>query len=345
MAAGAVLETREGWDVPVSYGDSAAEYAAVRRGAGLIDRSDQGALVITGRDHAAFLHAMLTNDVKSLAPGQGQRAALLDIHGKVQVVLVLLADAEEIVALTPPGLALSTLESLDKYLFSEKVYLKETTAEFASLVLAGPEAPALARKLAGAVPREPLWSHEPAAIGGAPVRLVRGGGDTGGPEIWLLGRAGDGPILWGATLEAGARPVGRAAEAALRIEAGAARYGHDVDATVLLPEIPSADLVSPTKGCYIGQEVVVRIRDRGHVNRHLRGILVEGTEVPPLGTTIWAGEVEIGKITSAAWSYGLGRPVALGFVRRQHAEPGTAVTLGAGANRWAATVSDLPFVR
>jgi aminomethyltransferase len=344
LASGATFATRDGWELPDSYGDPAAEYAAVRQGVGMNDRGDHGAFVVTGRARAVFLHAMLTNDVKSLASGQGGRAALLDIHGKVQVIVLLLADAEEIVVLTPPGMATSTLEALDKYLFSEKAYFKDTSAELAPIVLAGPEAPALVLRLAGSLPGEARWSHASASIAGLTVKLIRGGVDSGGPEIWLVGRAADGPALWRTALEAGARPVGRAAEAALRIEAGAVRYGLDVDNTVLLPEIPAADLVSYTKGCYIGQEVVVRIRDRGHVNRLLRGLLVEeNVDVPPVGTGVTVGDVEIGKVTSAAWSYKRARPVALAFVRRQHAEPGTAVTLCAGARRWAAAVSDLPF--
>src|SRR5262245_28260086 len=87
LASGATLAPRAGWELPESYGDPAAEYTAVRQGVGLIDRGDLGAFVVTGRDRAAFLHAMLTNDVKSLIPGHGERAALLDIHGKVQVIL------------------------------------------------------------------------------------------------------------------------------------------------------------------------------------------------------------------------------------------------------------------
>ncbi len=345
LAAGAALATRDGWELPESYGDPAAEYAAVRQRVGLIDRGDLGALVASGRDRATFLHAMLTNDVKSLAPGQGRQAALLDIHGKVQVILLLLADAEEILVLAPPGMAAPTLEALDKYLFSEKAYFKDASAELATLVLAGPEAPALVRRLASVLPGEALWSHVAASIEAAAVRLLRGGVETGGPEIWLLARVEDGPTLWRAALAAGAQPVGGAAQTALRIEAGAVRYGLDVDGTVLLPEIPSADLVSHTKGCYIGQEIVVRIRDRGRVNRHLRGLLVEDAEVPPVGTAVTVADVEIGKVTSAAWSYGRSRPVALAFIRRQQAEPGTAVTLRAGPRQWAATVSDLPFSR
>ena len=107
------MAERDGWEYPIAYGDPAAEYAAVRRGAGIMDRGDLGALAVTGRDRANFLHALLSNDVKSLAAGQGCRAALLDIHGKIQVLLTILTGEEELLVLTPPGMAGPTLEALD----------------------------------------------------------------------------------------------------------------------------------------------------------------------------------------------------------------------------------------
>src|SRR5262245_4393470 len=101
-----------------SSGDPAAEYAAARHAVGLIDRSDEGVVEVTGRDRASFLHAMLSNDVKSLAPGQGRAAALLDAHGKVQVILFVWALEDRIHLVTPPAMAQTTQEGLDKYLFS-----------------------------------------------------------------------------------------------------------------------------------------------------------------------------------------------------------------------------------
>lgn len=345
IAAGAVVEARDGWDAPVSYGAPAAEYEAVRTGVGLFDRGDLGALAVTGRDRAAFLHALLSNDVTSLPAGRGCRATLLDVHGKVQVLLIALVGEDEILALTPPDMASATLEALDRYLFSEKAYFKDATADMATLVLAGPDAPALVRWLAGAGPGDEPWSHARAAIAGVEVRLVRGGIETGEAEIWVIAGPGDAPRLWRALTGAGARPVGLAAREALRIEAGTAVWGRDVDGGVLLPEIPFGDLVSYAKGCYVGQEVVVRIRDRGHVNRHLRGLLLDGTEVPPEGAAVLAEEAEVGRVTSAAWSYGMGRPVALAFVRRQCADAGTMVAVKLGERRLTATVSALPIAR
>ncbi|MBI1846155.1 MAG: aminomethyl transferase family protein [Candidatus Rokubacteria bacterium] len=344
-AAGARFGSPCGVELPLDYGDAAAEYEAVRRGVGLLDHGDCGVLEVTGRDRATFLHAMLSQDVKSLAPGQGAAAAFLDIHGKVQVTLRLLVQDDRILVITPPGLATKTSEALDHYLFSEKAVFRDATGESCMLTLAGPEAAAVAQRLTGTVVAEPEWSHVPARLGDVEVRLVRGDGETGEPEVWLIGAAADGPAVWRAALAAGARPVGLHAKDALRIEAGTPYDGHDVDETVLLPEIPQERLVSHTKGCYIGQEVVVRIRDRGHVNRHLRGLLVEGGRVPVAGAAVLAGDDEVGRVTSAAWSYGRRQPVALAFVKRQHAEPGTPLAVRLDGSVARATVSALPFTR
>jgi folate-binding protein YgfZ len=330
-------------DVPVAFPGPAIEHAAVRGGAGLIDRSDHGLLEVTGRDRAQFLHAMLSNDIAALTPGQGCSATLLDVHGKVQVLLSVLAFEERILVITPPDFAAKTTEALDTYLFSEKAYFRDATGEHAMVLLAGPQAPAVAQKVAGALPGERPWSHVPGTVRGVDVRMVRGRGETGEPEIWMLSATADGATVWDACLDAGAKPVGRAAFESLRIEAGTATFPDDMGPTVLLPEVPFEDLVSQTKGCYIGQEVVVRIRDRGHVNRLLRGLVLAGDVVPPAGASVVAGEAEVGKVTSAAWSFGLTRPIALALVRRQHAGAGTSVAVRIDGTTMPATVSDLPF--
>jgi len=344
-AAGAVFVSPCDIELPDSYGDAGAEYEAVRRGVGLIDHGDLGVLEVTGRDRASFLHAMLSNDVKSLTPGQGCQAAFLDVHGKVQVLLTVWALEDRILMLTPPGMAAKTNEMLDRYLFSEKAVFRDATGERSLLLLAGPEAPALAERLTGTRPADGEWSNVSARLDDVDVRLVRGGEETGEAEIWVVSAAGDGPRVWRALIAAGARPVGLRAHESLRIEMGIPYLGHDVDETVLLPEIPIERWVSYTKGCYIGQEVVVRVRDRGHVNRHLRGLVIDGDTLPAAGTPVVADGAEIGKVTSAAWSFGLKRPLALAYVRRQHAEPGTAVTVQTSGLTLPARVSALPFTR
>ena len=332
-------------ETPLDYGDATAEYDAVRRRVGLLDRGDRGLIEATGRDRAAFLHALLSNEIKALTPGQGCAATLLDIHGKVQVTLLVWVLDDRIVLVTPPGMAATTYEQLDKYLFAEKVALDDVSGSRTLLMVAGPDAPALVTRLTGSALSDTPWSHAAAVLDGSEVRLVRGTGETGEPEAWIMSDAAAGARVWEALIAAGARPVGQTALETLRIEAGTPRFGRDVDPSVLLPEIPFDALVSQTKGCYPGQEVVVRIRDRGHVNRHLRGLLLDGVDVPEAGAEVWTDAGSIGRITSATRSPALGRAVALAFVRRSHAEPGTRVEVRRDGRALGATVSALPFAR
>jgi folate-binding protein YgfZ len=322
-----------------------AEHAAVRRRSGLIDRRDHGVIEVTGRDRATFLHALLSNDVKSLAPGQGCAATLLDVHGKVQVVLLVWVLDDRILLVTPPGTSGSTLEALDKYLFSERAVLRDAGEDWALLLLAGPEAPGLIERLAGTGPDARPWSNGVATLDGVGVRLVRGGGETGEAEIWVAAPAPEAERVWKSLATAGAVVVGAEALDILRIEAGTPRFPVDIGPSVLLPEVPFENLMSHTKGCYPGQEVVVRIRDRGHVNRHLRGVVLEGDRVPPPGSELVAGDAAIGAVTSAAHSLNLDRPIALAMIRRQHAEPGTRIGIRLAERVVPATVSALPFDR
>lgn len=331
---------------PLDAAGAATEYAAVRSGAGVVDRSDAGVVEVTGRDRATFLHAMLSNDVKSLQPGQGCTAALLDVHGKVQTFLTVWALDDRMLMLTPPGLAAKTVESLDTFLFSEKAYLRDASGEFGLLLVAGPETTAMIERIAHvALPEQP-WNHAAAQLVDGDVRIVRGSGESGETEAWIACSSGEVENVRKAVRAAGALPVGEAAWESLRIETGTPLFGADVDPGVLLPEVPFEDRVSYSKGCYLGQEVVVRIRDRGHVNRTLRGLVLDGQSPPARDDRVLAGADEVGRVTSATWSYGLGRPIALAFVRRQHAEPGTVLAVAvAGGERLPATVSALPFTR
>jgi aminomethyltransferase len=330
---------------PASYRDIGSEHAAVRGAVGIVDRGHHGLLEVTGRDRAKFLHAILSNDITALAPGQGCAATLLDVHGKVQVLLVVLALDDRLLVITPVDLAAKTNEALDTYLFSEKAYFRDATGEEAMHMLAGPEAPALARRLTGALPDDRPWTHTTGTIGRTAVRVVRGSGETGESEIWLMSAAADGAAVWDAARAAGVPAVGASAFESLRIEAGTPGFPEDIGPSVLLPEVPFAHLVSYGKGCYIGQEVIVRIRDRGHVNRFLRGLVLEGETVPDAGAAVLASDTEVGKVTSATWSPSLERPIALALVRRQHADAGMAVNVRVGDGIARATVADLPFVR
>src|SRR5204863_7195275 len=159
MVAGARCVTVCDWDLPDDYGDAAAEYTGARRGVALADRGEDGVVEVTGRDRAAFLHALLSNEIKALAPGQGSAATLLDVHGKVQVVLFVWVLDDRILLVVPPGTARKVLAALDHYLFSEKVSLRDASDETALLLLVGPAPPALVERLPAVAPAAPAGAN------------------------------------------------------------------------------------------------------------------------------------------------------------------------------------------
>ncbi|MGH7398974.1 MAG: YgfZ/GcvT domain-containing protein [Candidatus Rokuibacteriota bacterium] len=323
--------------------DLAAEYRASREGVALFDRSVLGKVSVTGRDRLPFLQGMLTNDVKGLQPGQGVPAAFLDVHGKVMALLVVYAAADRALIELPASLTEKTLQTLDRYLISEKASFEAVDDAFAILSLQGPAARGLLEGLAAGTLDLPSYSHVETTIAGAPVRLVnRAEGPAAGFHCWVP--AEHAVAVRSAFEAAGAVPAGAETLDVLRVEAGQPWYLRDVDDSVILPETRLDPLVSYTKGCYIGQEVVARVKYRGHVNRALSGLVIEGERVPDQGAPVTAEGKEIGRVTSAVRSIALGRPIALGYVRREHFEPGTAVTVGDGAGEQPARVTALPFV-
>jgi len=334
---GARLRDSAGWWEPADYGDVAAEHRAVMTGGGLIDRCAVGKATVTGRDRTAFLQGMLSNDVKGLKPGQGCPAAFLDAHGKVVSLLALYVLEESILLELPAGSTEKFLQAIDKFLISEKAYFEAADEAFAVIAVQGPKAADVLGLVTGASPDLASYAHTEVSVGGAPVRVInRTEAVTPGFHCWT---SPDHAVrLWTALRDAGAVPVGAEAAEILRVEAGIARYGQDVDETVILPETRLDTLVSYTKGCYIGQETVARVKYRGHINRGLSGF------VPSAGTPVLAGDKEIGRVTSAVRSLALGKPIALGYVRREHFEPGSAVSLKVSDRLVNARVSALPFV-
>jgi folate-binding protein YgfZ len=330
--------------LPAHYGDVLAEHEAATRGVGVIDRSHVGKVAVTGRDRQAFLQGMLSNEVKSLAPGQGTAAAFLDAHGKVMALLHVYVCEDRVLLELPPGLTTKTLELIDHYLISEKAYFEDADLSFVVIAVEGPGAPALLASLAGRSFELAPYQHVEMAVAGAPVRVVRRS-ETGGAGFQCWTMPFHGAALWRALVDAHARPVGAEALDILRVEAGIAWYGRDVDETMILPETRLEHLVSYNKGCYIGQEVVARVKYRGHVNRALTGLVLEGDRVPAAGSHVVAGDAEVGRVTSAVRSVALATPIALGYVRREHLAPGSPVSVLDGDTRLAARVCALPFVK
>ena len=338
------LRDISGWLQPADYGDVAAEHGAVMTGAGVTDRSMLGKATVTGRDRAAFLQGMLSNDVKALGPGQGCPAAFLDAVGKVVSLLAVYALEDRMLLELPAGSTEKFLQAIDKFLISEKAEFEASDEAYAILAVQGPKAGEVLARVAGAaLPRDP-YAHTLVSIAGAPVRVIsRTEAVTPGFHCWTA--PAQAAALWRALRDAGGVPVGADAAEILRVEAGLPAYGADVDDTVILPETRLDALVSYTKGCYIGQETVARVKYRGHINRGLSGLVLTGDEVPSRGDAVLAEDKEVGRITSAVRSIALGRAIALGYVRREHFEPGTPVSVKTGDTLVSAHVAALPFVR
>src|SRR5687767_12465526 len=207
----------DGWQVPLHYGDPSAEYRAMREAAGVIDRSMLGKVIVTGRERQAFLHGMLTNDVKGLTPGKGTGAAFL------------YALEDRLLIELPPSLTEKTLERLDHFLISEKVSFEAADASFAVIAVQGPAAGDLLSTLAGHRLQLAPYEHVEVAIAGEPVRVIhRREGSVAGFHCWTA--AAHGAALWAAIAEV-AVPVGMEALDTLRVEAGVPWYGRDVDET------------------------------------------------------------------------------------------------------------------
>lgn len=325
-----------------------AAYDAVRTGVGALDCSELGRLAICGPDRYTWLQGMVSNDTRLLTGPQPYLPAfVLDPTGHIlsDVALVdvgtgsaiSVAVGSPVVLLELPAVNLQKISAvLDRLLVMEDVTITDATASSACLSLQGPGADAALERL------RPL----PALAGATSVRTDRTG--SGGWSLYLP--LGELAVALGAARQIG--PVVDAQTAdLLRIEAGIPIYGRDMDETTLAMEAGQASThISLTKGCYVGQEIVARIEARGHTNRKLTGLLsVAGGPLAPGVRLMASGEGadasrEVGRITSAAPESPAtgGRPIALGYVRREHLEPGSRLLTTDGVQ---VEVTPLPFYR
>jgi folate-binding protein YgfZ len=313
---------------------SQAAYEAARRGAGLIDRSDRGRVVVSGQDRAAYLQGLLTNDIAALKPGQGCYAAYLTPQGRM-IADLLVYELGDVILLTMTGDVTATvLARLDQFIFSEDVQLGDVTGTFAQHAIVGPGAAAVVAQALDGVSADQLstlgeHANMRALAGGHPVIVARVT-DTGEPGFDVFVEQGQAVSLTTKLQEAGAAPIDAATADTLRIESGVPRFRRDMDEeTIPLEAGIEGRAISLTKGCYVGQEVIIRVLHRGHgrVARKLVGLVVEGGPPAPVGATVRAGGREIGRVTSATISPALGRSIALAYVHRDFVQPGTPVVV------------------
>jgi folate-binding protein YgfZ len=353
--AGATFGEVAGRPVARHYGDGAAEYRAVREAAGIAVRSDRAHVRLWGKDPVRMMHGLVTNDLLKAQPDRAVYAAMLTPKGRMiadlRVFRRTTADGTEVL-LDLAGEALTgTREHLKKFVPPMFARWADATGEIVALGAYGPSArDVLTGALAAEVP--PLEEDETmeTTFGGEPL-LIAGTREVGLETGYdLLAPASTAAGLWRALAGAGGQPVGFGALETLRVEAGRPRYGADLGEDTIPTEAYEASGLMPraisfNKGCYTGQEVIIRIAHRGHVNRHLRGLLLGDAPAPTAGTPLLHPETgkKSGVVTSVAFSPLLGQTVALGYVRRE-IEPGAQVVVGVEGGSTAA-VAALPFQR
>jgi folate-binding protein YgfZ len=348
---GAHFGEERGMEVVSHYCDPLTECAALRNTAGVLDLSFRGRFCLTGADRVRFLHGQVTNDVKSLSPGEGCYAALVTAKGKMQSDLNIYCLPDELLLDLEPGLGQAVAQRLEKYIIADDVQVVDAVPHYGLLSVQGPKADLVIRSL-------DLGMELPAK----PMNFTRANDPTLG-EIYLMnqpriGTSGFDLFVPTAALSAvadksiaavnqvGGRACGWQALETARIEAGIPRFGADMDETNIPLEAGLENhAVSFTKGCYIGQEVIARIRTYGQVAKALRGLrLADDLKMlPAKGDKLFHGEKEVGYITSAVASPMYQATIALGYVRREHNQIGTELLLRLADVESCVQIVELPF--
>ncbi len=312
-----------GCEVVADYGDWQAEHAALRESAGALDLSFRSRICLTGADRLRWLNGQVTNNVKDLRAGQGCYAALVTAKGKLESDLNIFCLPDELLLDFEPGLTERVTQRLDKYIIADDVQVVDVAAHYGLLSVQGPKAEAVARRLG--LPME---------IPAQPLQFTQFKDATLG-EIYLMNQ-----------LRVGTSGFGWTALEAARVEAGIPRFGADMDETNLAPEAGiEGRAISYSKGCYIGQEVIARIRTYGQVAKSLRGLRLADDlkTLPAKGDKLFHDGKETGFVTSALASPTLKANIALGYVRKEVNQIGTRLTLRTAEGESPVEIVPVPF--
>jgi folate-binding protein YgfZ len=334
-----------------------ATYEAARHRAAFIDRSSRGRIIVSGPDRATYLQGLLTNDIVVLKSGQGCYAAYLTAQGRMITDLWVYELGNVILLMVAGDVKDALLARLDTLVFSEDVQLGDVTETFAQIAVVGPRSASIVGSLltSGATALDALDEHGNMRMDweGRQVIVTRVS-DLGEPGFDLYVERGDAEkgtdrqIIDALRVLDAAELDDQAAEA-IRIEAGVPLFHRDMDEdTIPLEAGIEARAISQTKGCYVGQEVIVRVlhRGQGRVARRLVGLQLpvgpdnEEKSVPDAGASVRANDREIGHVTTATFSPALKRPIALAYLQRDFVQPGTQVSVEGTV----AEVRALPFV-
>jgi folate-binding protein YgfZ len=313
-------------------------------------------LRLTGADRRSYLQGLLTNDIVALTPGSGCYTAYLTALGRMIADMRVFETGDALLVDLDGGATPAVRDKWSQFIFSEDVQIQDLSSSTAQVGVYGPAAAAAletaltgGRVAAGQLPPAPrldsmpLYANTRRDFRGVFVFVLRSddAGVMGFDVVVPLEHKTD---FVGLLLRAGAVDVGPEAAEACRVEAGRPLFHADMDEETIPLEAGIEDrAISLTKGCYVGQEIIIRVLHRGHgrVARRLVGLAFDpAASVPSRGERIRTGDKDVGMITSAVRSPALDRPLALGYVHRDFVEPGTVLSVGEST----ATVIRLPVV-
>lgn len=324
------------------------DYHAITEGAAITAVTRRGRIAVSGRDRASYLQGLLTNDIQALQPGTGCYAAWLTAQGRMTTDMHVFESGDMILLDVPGAQTSDVLQRLDMFIFTEDVQVADLTDPLRGVGVHGPNAAAAVQRVVdlNGLSDWPDLRNERVVFNGTPVVVARID-QLGVPGFTIYVEADRAAELVSGLELAGAVHVDEPAVTAARVEAGYPLFGVDMNDDIIPLEAGiEGRAVSFTKGCYVGQEVVIRVLHRGHgrVVRKLVGLRLEGLDLPAPLTRLYGGGRDVGFVTSVARSPRLGA-VALGYVHRDFVEPGSRVEADVARVRVAATVSALPFAK
>ena len=335
-----------GCALPNDFGNAEAEYRYLNQSVALVDKNYRAYLAFTGPDRVRYLNAILTNNIKDLAAGQGTVSLLLNPQGHILAEIETYALADRLFCVSYAMIREQLASWMDKYIIMDDVTLRDETERWGTLALEGPKAAAVVKEVArvdlsqlnelASVDAEIVRFAQDDNIKRAPIpcRLVkRSPGGVAAAEF--VGERGQLTALWEVLLEAarkqGGGPAGYTALSGRRLEMGVPWFGYDFGEKQIPHEAGLENShISYTKGCYTGQEIVERVRSRGHVNRRRVGLLFSGDAVPEAGAALTLEGKEAGNVTRAARIWYPARVIGMGYVRKEAEAPGTALQWAGG---------------
>jgi folate-binding protein YgfZ len=298
-------------------------YNELRGGAAWLDVSSRGKIRVAGEDRVRFLHAMTTNHIQQLTAGTGCYAFFLTAQGRILADVNVLCRNDSFLLDTEPETLRKLLEHLDKFIIADDVTLEDLTPALATIAVEGPKSPDVLD--AAKAPAIDICYGANVEWGRALVARLS---ITGGPGLIVITPVAEKDEILRTIEASGAVSADDDAFRVVRLEHGTPRYGEDISERYLAQEANQTHALHFHKGCYLGQEIVERVRSRGLIQRVLKALEIEGERPPEPRTKLLVGGAPAGEVTSAAYSPALGKVVALGYVRVEYAEPGVEMQAG-----------------